>query len=139
MEELFNLRHSQARNVVERIFGVLKRRWGVFSRAPEYPMETQAMLVPAIAALHNFLRIHDGSDDAQDLENEARDTPQHEGTGRLGEFLELEPREISPEELGMYISDEEKARASARRDRIAKQMWDDYLVELESRGQVPNT
>lgn len=26
-KELFNLRHSSLRNVIERIFGVLKRQW----------------------------------------------------------------------------------------------------------------
>ncbi|KAJ7123469.1 hypothetical protein C8R44DRAFT_735117 [Mycena epipterygia] len=101
-------------------------------------METQAMLIPAIGALHNFLHIHDGSDDAEDLSNDASNTPQREGSGRLEEFIEVEPREISAEELGWNISDEERARASARRDRIAKQMWDDYVALLADRGEVPN-
>ena len=30
-EELFNLRHASARNVVERVFGVLKKRWGILT------------------------------------------------------------------------------------------------------------
>lgn len=34
-EELFNLRHSSLRNVVERIFGVTKRRFRIFKIAPE--------------------------------------------------------------------------------------------------------
>jgi hypothetical protein len=64
LEELFNLHHSQARNCVERIFGIIKRQFGVFSHAPEYPIETQAKLVPAITALHNFFCIHDCTDEA---------------------------------------------------------------------------
>jgi hypothetical protein len=41
-KELFNLRHAQLRNVVEHIFGIVKRRWSIFTRAQEYPIETQA-------------------------------------------------------------------------------------------------
>jgi hypothetical protein len=40
VKELFNLRHAQLRNVVERIFGIVKRRWSIFTRAQEYPIET---------------------------------------------------------------------------------------------------
>ncbi|KAF7367159.1 Transposon en spm sub-class [Mycena sanguinolenta] len=41
-QELFNLRHAQARNVIERIFGVLKSRWGVLRAPLKYDMEIQA-------------------------------------------------------------------------------------------------
>jgi hypothetical protein len=139
-EELFNLRHAQARNVVERIFGVVKRRWSMFTRAPEYPIETQAMMIAAVGSLHNFLKIHDDSDNADDLnEDDEGGISQREGSGSLGDFIDIEPREVSSEELGIpHVSDEEKARASARRDRIAKKMWEDYVALLATRGEVPN-
>jgi hypothetical protein len=35
-KELFNLRYSSIRNVVERTFGVYKRRWRVFDRPHEF-------------------------------------------------------------------------------------------------------
>ena len=57
-EELFNLRHASARNVIEHIFGVLKRRFRILVHPPEYSMDIQARLPPALAALHNFIRIH---------------------------------------------------------------------------------
>ena len=41
-EELFNLRHASAHNVIECIFGVLKRRFRILHLAPEYDMEVQA-------------------------------------------------------------------------------------------------
>jgi len=44
---------------VEHIFGVFKRQFSVFKTAPEYPIDMQAMLVPALAAVHNFVGIHD--------------------------------------------------------------------------------
>jgi len=58
-EELYNLRHLQACNVIKQIFGVDKCKFGVLVATPEYPIEIQAKLVSAIAALHNFIAIYD--------------------------------------------------------------------------------
>ena len=38
-EELFNLRHAQAQNVIEHIFGVLKRRFRILVIPPEYSVK----------------------------------------------------------------------------------------------------
>ncbi|CAL2252794.1 unnamed protein product [Prunus armeniaca] len=54
--ELFNLRHASLRNVIERIFGIFKSRFTIFKSAPPFPFKTQAELVLACVALHNFLR-----------------------------------------------------------------------------------
>ena len=35
-EELFNLRHAQLRSVIERVFGVLKKRFQILQVAPQY-------------------------------------------------------------------------------------------------------
>jgi hypothetical protein len=40
-KELYNLRHAQQRNAIERIFGVLKKRFPILNTALEYPMESQ--------------------------------------------------------------------------------------------------
>ena len=48
-EELFNLRHASARNVIERIFGVLKWRFRILVYPPQFDMEIQARLPPALA------------------------------------------------------------------------------------------
>ena len=61
--ELFNLRHSSLRNVVERIFGVFKSRFTIFKVAPPFLFQTQAELVLACAGLHNFLRKECRSDE----------------------------------------------------------------------------
>lgn len=91
------------------------------------------MLIPAIGALHNFLRIHDRSDEAWDL---APNGIQREGSSSLIDFVAepTEPHQIFPEELGWHISDEEKVRASNRRDRIAQKMWEDYLAYVAHGG-----
>lgn len=40
-KELFNLRHAQACNVVECIFGVVKQRWDILTHAPQFDMSIQ--------------------------------------------------------------------------------------------------
>jgi hypothetical protein len=54
-KELFNLRHSLLRNVVERIFGVVKRQWQILSgKGCEYSIKTQIALLCALISLYNF-------------------------------------------------------------------------------------
>jgi hypothetical protein len=88
--------------------------------------------------LHNFICVHDAADEAQDL---TPDGPPPAVPLRredsVQDFVGDEPRGISPEELGMDISAEERERASARRDCIAEQMWKDYLACLAERGEEP--
>jgi len=67
-KELFNLHHSLACNVVERIFGILKRRFRILQHPPEYDMGIQALILPALAALHNFIRIYDPGDIEGDVD-----------------------------------------------------------------------
>ncbi|XP_042056398.1 uncharacterized protein LOC121800982 [Salvia splendens] len=55
-KELFNMRHTKARNVIERAFGVLKMRWGILRSASYYPIRTQIRLIMACFLLHNFIR-----------------------------------------------------------------------------------
>ncbi|GFP98925.1 putative nuclease harbi1 [Phtheirospermum japonicum] len=70
-KELFNLRHSSLRNVVERIFGIFKSRFVIFKSAAPFPFRTQMELVLACAGLHNFLRKECRSDEFPvELENE---------------------------------------------------------------------
>lgn len=119
-EELFNLRHAQARNVVERIFGVSKRRFNLMVASPEYSEEMQAKFVAALCALHNFIRIHDPDDQA----DEPAGRPE---VSRGGSHTNVE-------ELGGQITEVERDRASERRDNIAKAMWTSYQQVLQERG-----
>ena len=50
------MRHSKARNVIERAFAVLKMRWGILRSASFYPIQTQIRLIMACFLLHNFIR-----------------------------------------------------------------------------------
>jgi hypothetical protein len=44
------------RNIIERIFGTLKKRFQILGSQMEYPIEDQIKLVYALTALHNFIR-----------------------------------------------------------------------------------
>lgn len=116
--ELFNLRHASLRNVVERVFGVLKSRFVILQRPPkQYPISAQVKLVYALTAIHNFLNklghIH--------AEAEAKELGGDDFEDEGGHQDEPEP----------YIAD--SRTLDRRRDGIAKLMWDDYQKELEQR------
>jgi len=57
-KELFNLQHSSLRNVIERTFGVLKKRFLILGSGtePHYDVDTMTKIVLACCILHNFLR-----------------------------------------------------------------------------------
>lgn len=54
-QELFNRKHASLRNYIERIFGVLKRRFKILASDIEYPMPTQPKIFAACTVLHNML------------------------------------------------------------------------------------
>jgi len=66
-EELFNLCHASARNVIERLFGIVKNRFRILNCAPGFDMDLQCRIPVALAAIHNFI-IHYDPHDASDLE-----------------------------------------------------------------------
>ena len=81
--------------------------------APEYSPEVQAKVVPALCALHNFIRVHDPDDlDDQDWQGE----------------IEQQTPAPSMADLGSRINRAEQDRAIARRNQIAHDMWDDYVL-----------
>ena len=54
-EELFNLRHSRLRNVIERSFGILKGRFKILTIPRAFKIEAQVRIVPALCVLNNIL------------------------------------------------------------------------------------
>ncbi|KAH1031319.1 hypothetical protein J1N35_043493 [Gossypium stocksii] len=59
-EEIFNHSHSSLRSVIERTFGVLKKKWAILRDMPSYSFEKQTMIVVATMTIHNFIRKHVG-------------------------------------------------------------------------------
>ncbi|KAL5732702.1 hypothetical protein ACOSQ2_027515 [Xanthoceras sorbifolium] len=52
------MKHSQARNIIERCFGLLKKRWAILRSPSFYPIKYQGRMVIACALLHNFIRMY---------------------------------------------------------------------------------
>jgi hypothetical protein len=57
-KELYNLRHAKARNVVERVNGMLKRRFKILRVPIECEFVVAKAIIFASACLHNFIRQH---------------------------------------------------------------------------------
>jgi hypothetical protein len=114
-EELFNLRHAQLRNEVERIFGVLKRRFPILEKAYEtLDMKKQVHLVYALTGLHNFIRQHATTPDLFDTEG------MEKGEEEARANAETSIRTTIP-------SIEQRNRMETWRDQMAVEMWQDYL------------
>jgi hypothetical protein len=84
-------------------------------------MDYQARIPAALAAIHNFIRIHDpdeleGFVEAEDMERGF--------VAQVGELAEGQTRTA------------EKRRANARRDGIAAEMWEQYQALLQERGLI---
>lgn len=112
-QELFNHRHSSLRNVVERAFGILKKRFSIISSGtePTYGIKTQNMIMIACCILHNYLMVVDPDEDLineVDEEIDNQNAPQNE-------------RALGNDEV------EDNARSGENlRNSITSAMWRDY-------------
>ena len=62
-QELFNRYHASLRSVIERTFGVWKKKWRILCEFPRYDIHVQKRVVTATMGLHNFIRISNFSDE----------------------------------------------------------------------------
>ena len=126
--ELFNLRHSSARNVIEQIFGVLKCHFRILAYLPKINMDLQACLPAALAAIHNFICDLDPID--------------------LNDFQEVEDAQLgwkSGDLAEGLTQNAERQRVNSRHNHIAEEMWQQYqrhlaigcpLLHLSNLGQM---
>ncbi|CAI0388501.1 unnamed protein product [Linum tenue] len=61
-EEFYNMKHSSARNVIERIFGILKMRWAILRDSSWFAPREVARIVVACCIIHNFIKREQGAD-----------------------------------------------------------------------------
>jgi len=108
-EELYNLRHASLRNVIERQFGILKRRFKLIRTAPKYSLPIQTRLVYALTDLNNFIARNNIKPDLYQIEG-YRD--QH----TVLQDVESDTPPIEPNSPDM----------DAKREVIAVKMWADY-------------
>ncbi|XP_042058648.1 uncharacterized protein LOC121803013 isoform X1 [Salvia splendens] len=107
-KEIFNMRHTKARNVIDRAFGVLKIRWGILKSSSFYHVQTQIRLIMAFFLLHNFIR-REIEVDLVELELDTNNfTANTEEDNIVGEYVE-------------YI--EPSSEWTQFRDSVALNMW----------------
>lgn len=106
-KELFNLRHSVKRNVIERVIGILKRRWKILKDGNEsLDKEFINASITACMFLHNFLLIVNDLDCNDSLLDE----------------------EENDEQLNFTNSEDSRNNEAAKiwRNNLAKTMWERY-------------
>jgi hypothetical protein len=110
-KELFNLQHSSLWNVIERIFGVLKRQWKILGgKGCEYSIDTQIDLFCALVGLYNFGK--QCGEDESFLNESFDDIVIEESQGEITEAI------------GNKGIDK-------RRDDITEKMWSDYQLYIQ--------
>ena len=109
-KELFNHRHSSLRNVIERTFGVLKKRFPIIASGtePHYDVDTMTKIVLACCILHNFLR---GIDNDESMLEEVDN--------------ELLEQDVQPSTT--HAREHDYGIGCDIRDAIANEMWQDYV------------
>ncbi|KAG6530162.1 hypothetical protein ZIOFF_012384 [Zingiber officinale] len=50
------MKHSKARNVIERCFGLLKGRWKILASPSFFSIQTQIRIIMACCLMHNLIR-----------------------------------------------------------------------------------
>ena len=119
-QELYNLCHAQLHNVIERIIGVLKHRFQILILPPEYAMDVQACIPAALACMHNIIHTWDPVE-LEDIETGAVPSPQTSGN-------------LSSSIADGVPTNADREWMSAKRDRIAQDMWASYVAERARRG-----
>ncbi|KIK29881.1 hypothetical protein PISMIDRAFT_88327, partial [Pisolithus microcarpus 441] len=112
--------HASARNVIECIIGVLKRRFRILTVPPEYSMRVQARIPPALACIHNIIRTWDPVD-LEDPEENPEENPESQDMGMSGSVADGVPTNADRDWM------------SAKRDRITECMWASYITEWARR------
>ena len=94
-------------NIVEQIFGILKAHFTILTACPCYNLDIVAWLPLALAALHNFIWIHDPNE--------------------ISDFLQEDPVECVVGELADgFPNAAERHVVNEWWDEIAKAMWAQY-------------
>ena len=96
-ERRYNYSHCRARNTVERLFGVSKRRFACLATGLRIKVRTALVIIVALAVLHNLARMRNDvySDDDSSSEEESDNgdgdgaavRPVHANRDRLGNVV----------------------------------------------------
>lgn len=109
---MFNRWHASLRSVIERNFGVWKKKLKILDNLARYDVKTHNRIVHATMVHHNFIRLHK----IPDVDFEEEDT-----TGRENCRLRFEEEELSRLEEEKAITDGQYMNNI--RDGIANMIW----------------
>ena len=116
-KELFNHRHSSLRNVIERTFGVLKKRFPILRSMPNYKSTRQGPLVIACCVVHNWISLHAAMDPLfMDADNEMAAEAEAEADELVGNQADY----VDMSQHGLTYQ-------SNIRDAIATAMWQNHV------------
>jgi hypothetical protein len=104
--------------VIERIFGVVKRKYQILRTPSEYSIATQNRIILACCTLYNFVRSIEGESADNWLEMESKD------------IVDIQPAVIYPE--GTASS----KKMDKFRDNIAEKMWAQYQGYIAERDAI---
>ncbi|KAL8531311.1 hypothetical protein ACS0TY_008074 [Phlomoides rotata] len=110
-QEYFNMKHTRARNVIERTFGLLKMRWGILRSPSWYPVKTHNQIIMACSLIHNFIR------------SEMDVDPIEHG---LEDFMSNQDSQEGPQPVEIIDSLESSPEWSLWRDNMAKTMFNEW-------------
>ena len=111
-KEILNLQHAKLRNVVERTFGVLKKRFRVFRAPLECQIPQTCLVIYAACALHNFIR--------------KEQTPQED---EAMERILQEDQDVDAEECDLdltAVASGSLISSNIWRDDISQAIWQEY-------------
>jgi len=123
-EELFNLRHAQLRNIIERAFGVIKKRFPLLVNMKSYDFDFQCELVLCCFMLHNFIRTHEAFESDDDSDSDDDDDDDEEVEEEFAQY-----RQPGTSERQRYNE------AREWRDNMATEMWTSYTDYLASNAR----
>ena len=112
-KEFFNMKHSHARNCIERCFGILKQRFGILRDQSFYPPKTLARIISACCILHNFIR------------GEMPEDPIEDEYNMLHSVIDVDEDD---EETDLIRSCEPTTEWTQWRDNLAEEMFNKWLL-----------
>jgi hypothetical protein len=96
--------------VIERIFGVVKRKYQILRTASEYSLDTQTRVILACCTLHNYVRSLEGIAADYWLETESQEGP----------ATDIQPTVSYPKDSTS------SKKMDKFRDELALHMWEQY-------------
>ncbi|XP_066317791.1 uncharacterized protein [Miscanthus floridulus] len=118
-KELFNLRHAQLRNHIERAVGILKMRFPILRTGAHYPVNKQVDITVACCVLHNFIRLHNGDMLWPSNSNVEIDANQ---------IVDVPNGDLNYNGDTQAFNNSRQA-GNQKRDDIARRMWDHYITQ----------